>query len=70
MYIFRGLRNGIWIQALGLGLLDVGMFLIMFEWLRCYALVYQTLDSGNCTIGGQNEDSGKFHVRMRAARHR
>ena len=28
------------------------------------------LDSGKCTIGGQNEDSGKFRVRTRAARHR
>ena len=30
----------------------------------------QKLDSEKCTIGGQNEDSGKFHVRIRAPRHR
>ena len=28
------------------------------------------LDPEKCTIGGQNEDSGKFHVRIRAPRHR
>ena len=28
------------------------------------------LDSEKCTIGGQNGDSGKFHVRIRAPRHR
>ena len=31
---------------------------------------YVSLDPEKCTIGGQNEDSGKFHVRIRAPRHR
>ena len=32
--------------------------------------IHQHLDPEKCTIGGQNEDSGKFHVRIRAPRHR
>ena len=42
--------------------------------LACAPCIYgetiDPLDSGKCTIGGQNEDSGKFHVRIHAARHR
>ena len=33
-------------------------------------VVLQPLDSEKCTIGGQNEDSGKRHVCIIAARHR
>ena len=35
-----------------------------------YEEMLQKLDPEKCTIGGQNEDSGKFHVRIRAPRHR
>ena len=30
----------------------------------------RSLEPEKCIIGGQNEDSGKFHVPIRAARHR
>ena len=32
--------------------------------------VVAVLDPEKCTIGGQSEDSGKFHVHIRAPRHR
>ena len=39
-----------------------------FQTRTCY--IFRELDSEKCTIGGQNEDSGKFHVRIRTPRHR